>query len=106
MKTKETEEAMQKTIEKYMGRCGKMLSASKSYYYDKHPNNLVAFNGNLIVKGRKVWWGDVDATAEKDILDALAKELNESVYVLREMDARFDNEKNPLMENAIYVAKP
>ena len=91
--------------EKHLGFCGRMLSGSKSAYSNKYPDNVVAFNGNLVVNGKKIWYGDIDVTLEKDKIDALGRDLKASVYVLREMDARFENEKKPLLDKAIYVSK-
>jgi hypothetical protein len=90
--------------EKHLGISGTMLSASKSGYSTKYPDHLVVFNGNLIVKGKKIWYGDIDVTLSKSKIDALGKELKSPVYVLREMDARFENEDKPLIEKAVYVS--
>ena len=95
----------QELAEKHLGFPGRMLSGSKSAYSNKYPNNVVAFNGNLIANGAKIWYGDIDVTLEKDKIDALGRDLKTSVYVLREHDARFENEKKPLINKAIYVSK-
>jgi hypothetical protein len=34
---------------------------------------------------------------------ALAEALGEKLYVLREHDARFENEANPKLDKAVYV---
>ena len=74
----------------YMGR---MLSGSKSGYWERHPDNLVVFNGNIVIeKHGKIWYGDIDVTLEEDKLQAIANELCRTLYVLSEHDARFDNE--------------
>lgn len=71
----------------------RMLSGSKTGYYSQHPNNLVVFNGNIIIeKHGKIWYGDIDITLEEDKLQAIANELCRDLYILREMDARFENE--------------
>jgi hypothetical protein len=72
---------------------GRMLSFSKSYYRDDHPENEVLFNANIFCKEfGKIWYGDIDVTLEGKLLDEIATELNITLYVLREMDGRFENE--------------
>lgn len=39
-------------------------------------------------------------------LQQLADELDEKVYVLYEMDARFENEESPLLGQAIETYEP
>ena len=84
-----------------LGWSGKMISSSKSYYSDRHPNNLVLFNSNICVESGKIWFGDFDITKDEKQLIQLAKKLNETIYVLREMDGRFDNEKSPKFERFV-----
>jgi hypothetical protein len=89
-----------------LGPLGQMLSASKSDYSKRYPTHTVVFNGNVCTKKLgKLWFGDIDTTKDSKKLDALAKALGEDVYVLREMDGRFENEGNPLFENAVYIAR-
>jgi hypothetical protein len=72
---------------------GRMISGSKSYYRDSYPDHTVVFNGNIVTKKRgKIWYGDLDVTLDFDNLKGVADELGEDLYILREMDARFDNE--------------
>lgn len=87
--------------EKTLGRCGCMLSGSKSYYSDKFPNNVVVFNSNVCIKAGKIWFGDLDITVSMAKLKKLAKVLDENVYVLYEQDARFMNELDPKLERAV-----
>lgn len=52
-----------------LGRPGRMISASKSGYQLRHPNNIVIFNANIAIVGyNKIWYGDLDLTADKDLL--------------------------------------
>lgn len=83
-----------------LGFPGKMISASKSGYRDRNPENLVVFNSNVCTVEGKIWWGDVDVTLSKEDLSSLAKEIGKTVYVLFEMDGRFENEKNPKIDRA------
>lgn len=72
---------------------GRMISGSKSGYRERYPNNNVVFNANIVAKSRgKVWYGDLDLTLDTENLTWVAKELGEPLYILREMDARFENE--------------
>lgn len=94
---------MEEILIKHLGYPGAMISASKSGYRDRRPKNLVIFNSNVCVGLEKVWWGDIDITLSKDNLIGLSIELNDVVFVLYEMDGRFENEESPLITN--YVAK-
>jgi hypothetical protein len=72
---------------------GRMISGSKSGYRDRYPNNKVVFNANIVTKSKgKVWHGDLDITLDYDKLQAVANILKEDLYILYEMDARFENE--------------
>lgn len=86
-----------------LGMEGRMISFSKSFYRNENPNNLVVFNSNIIVDGKKIWWGDIDVTINKINLIFLAKQINNSIFVLSEMDGRFNNEESPIVEN--YLVK-
>lgn len=90
-------------IQKVLGYNGRMISGSKSGYRERHPNNFAIFNANLCVKDGKFWFGDVDITYDKEILSNFAKDENCEVYVLYEMDGRFDNEDSPLIKKAAVI---
>lgn len=94
---------MIETIQTVLGRPGRMISGSKSGYKDSYPNHLTIFNSNICTEHGKVWHGDIDLTLSKDILTDLANEIGQDLYVLYEMDARFENENAPLLENAVVV---
>lgn len=86
---------------KRLGMCGRMLSATKS-----KPD--VVYNGNVCTKKYgKIWFGDLDLKDKNTLeqLNVLSMLLKEDVYILREMDARFDNEENPNFDKAILVLK-
>ena len=79
---------------------GRMISGSKSLYRRKYPRNLVVFNGNIFVENiGKVWWGDLDLTKDQKLLKEISNHLNVTLYVLNEMNGRFDNENNPNFKN-------
>ena len=88
---------------------GRLLSGSKSGYHNQYPNNTVVFNGNIITeKAGKIWYGDIDVTLEFDQLKEIADEIGQDLYILREMDARFENENAGFdywKENAVTVIK-
>jgi hypothetical protein len=88
---------------------GRLISWSKSLYREKHPNNIVCFNANVVsLNHGKIWYGDIDLTLEREILKQIANEIGEDLYVLREMDARFENENLPpkeLIKKAIWSTK-
>lgn len=85
---------------KHLGFPGKMISASKSGYSQRFPENLVLFNSNVCTDEGKIWWGDIDVTKSRENLSELAKEMGKTIYVLFEMDGRFENEKEPKINRA------
>ena len=89
-----------------IGSIGRMISGSKSGYFSSRPDHLVIFNANLCVDGEgKVWYGDLDLTLDKDKLSSAAVAAGLDIYVLREMDARFENESNPKLKEAVVIFK-
>lgn len=88
---------------------GRMITTSKSFYLEKFPNHQVCFNANIIsAKSGKIWWGDLDLTLDGQKLEQVARELNEDLYVLRELDARFENENlsgDVLKTKAVWSTK-
>jgi len=77
----------------------RMVSGSKTGYTNRYPDNLVIFNANVIIKSvGKIWHGDLDLTFDAPILKQIADELDETLYVLYEMHARFGNENRPVEE--------
>jgi hypothetical protein len=94
-------------INKKIGQFGRMISGSKSGYHKMYPNNLAIFNSNICTKSEgKVWFGDIDLTESKFELSLIAAEIGEPIYVLYEMDARFENEANPVLSRAAAVFLP
>lgn len=66
---------------------GRVISASKQ----TPAGHIRWFNANLVTRSmEKVWFGDIDILEDKDALVAYAEKLGQPVYVLREMDARFN----------------
>jgi len=76
---------------------GRMISGSKSMYHERFPDHEVYFNANIVLESNgKVWYGDIDFTLDKSKLQEIADVLGEPLYVLCEMDARFENENKPI----------
>lgn len=85
---------MEKIFELNGFNIGRMISFSKSGYREKYPENEVYFNCNIFVLGEgKVWYGDIDVTKDRDSLENISMEIGNDLYILREMDGRFGNEK-------------
>lgn len=79
---------------------GRMMALSKSQYKGERP----VFNANLCTKKRgKLWWGDLELTTDYTAISLLAQHIEEDVYVLREHDARFQNEDKPLFNRAVQI---
>ncbi len=77
----------------------RLISGSKSFYSKKYPQNVVFFNSNLIdMKLGKFWYGDLDLTKDAKILIKIAEKFDTTLYVLSEMDGRFENEKSSVKE--------
>jgi hypothetical protein len=91
-----------------LGFEGKMISWSKSGYRDENPENLAIFNANIIQKTErgyeKIWFGDLDITLDYEKLIRISECLDTEIFVLYEMDARFDNESAPNVLNYIVSA--
>jgi hypothetical protein len=98
------------TVYDHLGMQGKMISGSKSGYRDKHPKNLAVFNANVCIvengKGAKIWYGDIDITKSRESLKSLASIMGTDIYVLYEMDGRFENESNPVIGRFVYKVSP
>lgn len=86
----------------HLGSIGRMISAKKVAPKD----HVCVWNGNVIVDGQKRWYGDLDLTKQAKKLRAAATEIGMPLYILREHDARFDNENKPLIQNAVEVIQP
>jgi hypothetical protein len=91
-----------------LGFEGKMISWSKSGYRNENPENLAIFNANIIEKTEKgyekIWYGDIDITLDYEKLIQISKVLDTEIFVLYEMDARFDRESAPNVSSFIVSA--
>ncbi len=87
-----------------LGFPGRMVSASKLDYSRQYPEHIVVFNSNVCTEDGKIWFGDIDVTLDEDKLKTLAEAIGKKVYVLYEMDGRFDNEDSPQLDNAVWTS--
>jgi hypothetical protein len=72
---------------------GRMIGYSKTVYRMEHPDNELYFNANIFTEeDGKIWWGDIDFTLDEEILQKIAELIGKKLYILREMDGRFENE--------------
>ncbi len=100
-------DVLKETVQEHLGRMGAMISWSKSDYVRRHPKELVVFNANVCIEpNKKIWWGDLNVTESGPQLQGLSNMLRKNVYVLYEMDARFENEASPIMHRAASVFQP
>lgn len=85
---------------------GRMLSYSKSGYRESNPNSIAYFNANIVtVTDGKIWYGDLDLTKDGEALKRVAIELGEPIFILKELDCRFEDEGNPasdLIKKAVW----
>jgi hypothetical protein len=84
------------------GRC----FGSKSGYRNAHPGCLFVPNANVFsLKQGKLWWGDLDLKHDAGALNRVARKLGCQLYVLREMDGRFEEAVIPekeIVERAVW----
>jgi hypothetical protein len=97
---------MENLLNEALGFSGRMISASKSGYRDRNPNNFAIFNANVCTDAGKLWWGDIDLTLSKDALIQAAVAEGQTIYVLYEMDGRFENEDSPKIQEAVVRFLP
>lgn len=78
---------------------GRMIGSSKSTYRFENPNHEIYFNANIItINYGKVWYGDIDVNVDGEDLKKISKEIEEPLFILYEIDARFENENKPAGE--------
>jgi hypothetical protein len=91
-----------------LGFEGKVISWSKSGYRTENPENLAIFNANIIEKTEKgyekIWYGDIDITLDYEKLIRISECLDTEIFVLYEMDARFERELAPNVSSFIVSA--
>lgn len=91
------DESYYKLFSRYDLIMGRIISGSKSSYRERYPDHKVCFNANVVAQSYgKVWYGDLDLTLDREKLQEVANELHDTLYVLYEMDGRFENENQPI----------
>lgn len=84
---------------KHKFELSRMIAYSKSTYVKKFPDRKPIFNSNIVSETEgKVWWGDVDLVSDAEALQKVADEYGAPIYIVREMDCRFENETRPFSE--------
>ena len=77
----------------------RMLSGTKWGYQEKHPEDLIVYNANVLMKDMgKVWYGDLNLTKDYIVLKSIAHSLDTTLYILWESDGRFGEENKPIDE--------
>lgn len=78
--------------EEILGPSGAMISASKSGYERKHPDNEVFFNACIfdVKSGEQLWFGDIDLTLSADKLQMVANKLGKKIVVTTEYPWRWE----------------
>lgn len=90
-----TEDEKITILELAFGMRGQLLDGSKS-------DRETVYNANIVIGTQKYWWGDF-RKHWRHKLSMVASLLNEKVYLLREMDARFETEGKPKLEKAVFA---
>jgi hypothetical protein len=93
-------------LDETLGYSGRMISFSKTLYREAHPDRAAVFNANVCLAAGKIWHGDLDLTEDEPKLLELARQVDETVYVLYESAARFETEDEPLLGDALYSVAP
>jgi hypothetical protein len=76
----------------------RLISGSKSGYRKRFPDHEVYFNANIFTENGKIWHGDLDLNLDSEKLQNLANELQTDLYILSEMDGRFENGQRKFSE--------
>lgn len=76
-------------VRSHLGRC----FGSKSAYRAANPKCEFIANANVCTKKLgKIWWGDLDLKHDQAALEKIAHSIGQRLYVLREGDARGNEE--------------
>jgi hypothetical protein len=85
---------------------GRLISYSKVAPQE----HQVIWNANITIENRgKIWYGDISLVKDRDNLQAVANELDETLYVLKENDCWEFNKEYSLDEmkhNAVCEVRP
>lgn len=88
---------------------GRILSEHKSEYKKLYSTDHILFNANVFtLEEGKIWYGDINLTQEYNLLQSISEQLDRDIYILNELDGRYDNEFLPsskIIEKAICKIK-
>ena len=74
---------VQQYFDAYGFHDGRMLGGSKMDYSEKHPDDLIIFNANVLMPGYgKVWFGDLNLTEDYKTLKKISESLNTTLYII------------------------
>ena len=91
-----------KELETHLGANGKSFRLKQRYR--KYQNHLLIHRANLCLESFGVIWsGDLDFTMEESFLKKLCKKHNLSIYILKELDGRFNPQNPPLEKSLIKI---
>lgn len=87
-------------------RLGRAIAGSKTSYRRSHPGHIVVFNANVFTeRDGKVFYGDLDLTLDGEALTQAALANHQTLYVLREIDGRFEHEERPFSEVLVLAIR-
>lgn len=67
---------------------GRMISGSKSGYVRNNPGCEPYFNARVCALGEGIiWWGDLDISRDREMLNEVSIKIEKKLYILRESDA-------------------
>lgn len=72
----------------------RLIAGSKTRYRKIYTDHLIMFNANIVTDDGKIWYGDLNINIDEEKLKKVAKESKKDLYILYEMDARFEHEKD------------
>jgi len=76
---------------------GRIISFSKSAYYNLYPSHIVLFNARLFnTKWEEVWWGDVDLSHDWKVFAEASCSLNQTLILTPETHYSFTGLKEML----------
>jgi hypothetical protein len=89
---------------------GRLVAYNKAAYAARNPDHLIIFNASIFtLQSGKVWFGDLNINIDLNKLQRVADELKEELFILNEVDARFNGEKvatSIVIKKAVITIKP
>lgn len=86
---------------------GPIGNKSLKLQYSKFNGHILIHRANICIPNHgKIWHGDLDFTTDEAKLKKLARKLNCSFYILKELDGRFSHEFDPKYEKSLIKITP